>query len=218
MDEKHESDNLNWDPVDADTFMASGMDRRGFLRFFLITAGVAFGISQLSILKMLIAPKLESQQRKEVDNTFIYSKVEDAWFSEKAGEEVHASDFKTGMGAAVLWRRSIPAIVIKLDTSQMNTEEGVDQGLVAFCSWCTHLGCIINWHIDRPEMDMLFCRCHDGIFTPYEIVSDKDDKGVIYRGGKVISGPLPRALPQIPVLIKDGKVTGVPSHLEWYEY
>ncbi|MFQ6054171.1 MAG: hypothetical protein ACE5OO_08110, partial [Candidatus Bathyarchaeia archaeon] len=66
--------------------------------------------------------------------------------------------------------------------------------------------------------DMIFCRCHDGILDPYSIVEDEDEKGNVYYGPKVVAGPVPRPIPMIPVEVREGKITGVPSHLEWYDY
>jgi Rieske Fe-S protein len=65
---------------------------------------------------------------------------------------------------------------------------------------------------------VLFCRCHDGIFDPYDIVKDVMPNGTEYVGAKVIAGPPPRAAPLIPLQIKDGKVTAAPSNQDIYSY
>jgi Rieske Fe-S protein len=66
-------------------------------------------------------------------------------------------------------------------------------------------------------MDNIYCWCHDGIYTPYEVIEDEFN-GVVYSGAKVVEGLPPRALPLIPVTIKDGIVGGDPVHMEWYAY
>jgi len=90
--------------------------------------------------------------------------------------------------------------------------------LVAFAATCTHLCCIATWRLDRPTEDVLFCRCHDGVFDPYNVVNDVMLDGTEYLGAKVIAGPPPRAAPIIPIEINDGKVAGVPENVELYGY
>jgi Rieske Fe-S protein len=154
----------------------------------------------------------------DLDNTLKYARGEGTWYSDKAGKEVYASDFEVGLGAAVIWRGRIPAILIKLDQSKVNSPVDLEQGFAAFSSKCTHLCCVANWHLDRPDMDMIFCRCHDGIVNPYNIVEEEDENGNLYYGAAVVSGPVPRSFPMIPVEIIDGKIKGVSSNLEWYDY
>lgn len=163
-------------------------------------------------------PEEEGKGKEEIlkENIFRYIAVQGTWFSDKANHEVEVEDFEVGRGALVLWR-DIPAILIRADPDEFKAKEGVEKGFVAFCAKCTHLCCIPNYRIDRPDMDRMFCRCHDGIFDPYDIVED-EYKGMIYRGAKVVAGPPPRALPQIPVKIQEGKVMGIPSHMDWYDY
>ena len=195
-----------------------GLKRRGFINYLLSITSLAFFASVISPLKMLVPPKILKTAAGDLDNTLKYAKSEGMWYSDKAGEAVSASDFETGAGAAVIWRGSIPAILIKLDQDRLSTPVELEQGFAAFCSRCTHLCCVANWHLDRPEMDMIFCRCHDGVVDPYNIVEEETEKGELYYGAAVVSGPVPRAFPMIPVEIVDGKVTGVPSNLEWYDY
>ncbi len=63
-----------------------------------------------------------------------------------------------------------------------------DSKLTAFSSICTHLGCLINWDNNRKEF---LCPCHGGRFD---------------INGRVISGPPPKPLRQLPIQIKEGKV------------
>ena len=61
----------------------------------------------------------------------------------------------------------------------------------AFTAICTHDGCdVTDWLKDEH---MLSCPCHYSKFDP------KD-------GGRVKDGPAPRALPQLPLRIADGKL------------
>ncbi len=203
---------------DNEDINENGLKRRGFLNYLLSLTGLAFFASVLSPLKMLVPPEPLKILAGDLDNTLKYAKSEGTWYSEKAGKDVSASDFETGAGAAVIWRGSIPAILIKLDQDRLNTAVELEQGFAAFCSRCTHLCCVANWHLDRPEMDMIYCRCHDGIVDPYNIVETETEKGELYYGAEVVGGPVPRAFPMIPVEIIDGKILGVPSNLDLYNY
>lgn len=195
-----------------------GLQRRGFINYLLGITSIAFIVSALSPLKMLIPPKAVKKESGDLDNTLKYARSEGTWYSEKAGEDVMAADFEVGSGASVIWRGSIPAILIKLDQDRVNTVVDLEQGFAAFCSRCTHLCCIANWKRDRPDLDMIFCLCHDGILDPYNIVEEEDEHGNLYYGALVVGGPVPRPYPMIPVEIIDGKLMGIPSRLELYDY
>ncbi len=61
----------------------------------------------------------------------------------------------------------------------------------AFTAICTHDGCdVTDWLADEH---VLSCPCHYSKFDP------KD-------GGRVTDGPAPRALPQLPLRVDDGKL------------
>jgi rieske iron-sulfur protein len=61
----------------------------------------------------------------------------------------------------------------------------------AFTMICTHDGCdVTDWLADEH---MLSCPCHYSKFDP------KD-------GGRVKEGPAPRALPQLPLTVSDGRL------------
>jgi Rieske Fe-S protein len=58
--------------------------------------------------------------------------------------------------------------------------------VLAFSNVCTHLGCRVNWDVNKKEY---ICPCHDGHFN---------------AGGQVISGPPPRPLDTYVTKIADG--------------
>lgn len=194
------------------------ISRREFVRM-MVSLGVSGTIvSFFSLFASLLPNPKGSQQAGNVDNVFRYGPEKGTWYSDKSGSEVKFEDFdQVGKGASVLWRGSIPAILIRVDESKLKGTTA-NQGLLAFTSACTHLCCIATWRLDRPNEDVIFCRCHDGIFDPYDIVKDVMPDGTKYDGAKVIGGPPPRAAPTIPIEIKDGKVSGVPSNLNIYSY
>jgi len=72
--------------------------------------------------------------------------------------------------------------------------DGAPEGFVAYSAICTHLGCTVNFAPADAEHDgpEIHCPCHAGMFDAL-------------AGAGVISGPVPRALPQLPLeLGEDG--------------
>jgi Rieske Fe-S protein len=194
------------------------VSRRQFVQTIVSLGIVGTFVSFLSLLASLLPRAGAGADLGEVDNVLRYGPEKGVWYSSKAGAEVKLEDFdEVGKGAGVLWRGMIPAVVIRADENKLQGTEATN-GLIAFAAACTHLCCIFTWHQDRPKEDVLFCRCHDGAFDPYNIVKDIMLNGGEYQGAKVIAGPAPRAAPIIPIEIKDGKVLGVAKDLGIYDY
>jgi Rieske Fe-S protein len=194
------------------------ISRREFAKIMVSLGFLGTAISFLSLLMSLLAPPGGGEQEGNVDNVFRYGSEKGTWYSDKAGTEVKVEDFdQVGKGAGVLWRGSIPAALIRVDENKLHGSTATN-GLIAFATTCTHLCCIGTWHLDRPNEDVIYCRCHDGVFDPYDVVKDSMADGTQYDGAKVIGGPPPRAIPVIPIEIQDGKVAGVASKLGIYGY
>ncbi|MEZ0347559.1 MAG: Rieske 2Fe-2S domain-containing protein, partial [Thermus sp.] len=67
-------------------------------------------------------------------------------------------------------------------------QHGVE-GIVAYSAVCTHLGCIISqWAADKKAG---LCPCHGGLYD-------------FAHGAKVIAGPPPRPVPQLPLKVENG--------------
>lgn len=60
--------------------------------------------------------------------------------------------------------------------------------IVAFSAVCTHLGCVIQWQVDKEEF---LCPCHAGRFRV---------------DGTVLGGPPPKALKKLPVTLENDQV------------
>jgi cytochrome b6-f complex iron-sulfur subunit len=60
---------------------------------------------------------------------------------------------------------------------------------VALSAVCTHLGCIVQWQNDRQDF---LCPCHAGRYS---------------AEGKVVSGPPPKPLARLPVIVDKGIIT-----------
>lgn len=69
--------------------------------------------------------------------------------------------------------------------------EWVSEGFVAYSAICTHLGCTVNFShegMEGAKYSHIHCPCHAAMFNPQ-------------AGGRVIGGPAPRPLPQLPLVI-----------------
>lgn len=53
---------------------------------------------------------------------------------------------------------------------------------------CTHFGCEVAWN---PDRELYVCPCHEGAFAP---------------DGRVVAGPPPRPLPELPVRVEGSRV------------
>ena len=54
---------------------------------------------------------------------------------------------------------------------------------------CTHLSCSVLY---RPDLKKIYCPCHEGAYDP--------------ETGEVLQGPPPRPLPQLSVVMREGKI------------
>ncbi len=60
-------------------------------------------------------------------------------------------------------------------------------GLVALDTTCSHLGCGVSWNARR---NAFVCPCHGGVYGP---------------DGSVLSGPPPRPLTRLPLVVEGGR-------------
>ena len=82
-------------------------------------------------------------------------------------------------------------LVVRYNPEELAPEvaqNGVE-GIVAYSAVCTHLGCIVSqWVADKKAA---LCPCHGGIYD-------------LARGARVIAGPPPRPVPQLPLKVEEG--------------
>ncbi len=72
----------------------------------------------------------------------------------------------------------------------------VVDGIVAYSAICTHMGCTVDWHpkAQTPApYPHIFCPCHQSMYN-------------IFEGAKVVSGPAPRPLPQLPIKLSNHEI------------
>lgn len=75
--------------------------------------------------------------------------------------------------------KQIPYILIHLDEGEWRSFE----------QKCTHLSCAVRY---RADIDQIECPCHKGYFDS--------------RTGEPLQGPPPRALPELAVIVRNGKI------------
>lgn len=68
--------------------------------------------------------------------------------------------------------------------------KGAPDGVVAYSAQCMHLGCPVGY---VPQRDIYQCPCHGGQYDPAQ-------------GCKVIGGPPPKPLPQLPIKVEGGNI------------
>ncbi|MDQ3865061.1 MAG: Rieske (2Fe-2S) protein [Actinomycetota bacterium] len=90
-----------------------------------------------------------------------------------------ASESEVAPGSALPFKDSgNPAILIHLKNGDFE----------AYSAVCTHQGCTVAYKGGK-----LACPCHGSVFDPN-------------KGAKVIAGPAPSPLPEIPVKVQGGEV------------
>jgi len=91
--------------------------------------------------------------------------------------EVEGADALAPGQGKIVQLGSLPVVVVR-DRS----------GFRAFSAVCTHLGCLVKWDAEKREF---LCPCHAAVFDAQ---------------GRVVSGPPPAPLPELPVKEVEGKV------------
>ncbi len=120
--------------------------------------------------------------------TFLLSPVrrEDPFAWRRVGA---LSDFPVGRTVKVTYREAatLPWAGFAAESAAWVRRES-ERSIVAFTSYCTHVGCPVRW---REGARLFLCPCHGGAF---------------YEDGAVAAGPPPRPLDRFPTRIRDGFV------------
>ena len=82
-------------------------------------------------------------------------------------------------------------LLSRLDPSTLDadTRSRSADGLVAYAALCSHAGCVVKIWDERDAL--LQCPCHNSHYDPR-------------RAAAVVSGPAPRRLAALPLVIRDG--------------
>lgn len=82
-------------------------------------------------------------------------------------------------------------VAVRLDPAALSeeTRKGAADGVVVYSAICSHEACPVNMWNDHERM--LVCSCHGSMYDPRE-------------KAKVVFGPAPRRLAQLPVKVEGG--------------
>ncbi|GGL29202.1 hypothetical protein GCM10009037_11140 [Halarchaeum grantii] len=112
--------------------------------------------------------------------------------SEGSGESMTVFPEKEGGGALQVPMATTLLVRFSQDAYEEPTMlEGTAEGYAAYSATCTHAGCTVSSRTGPNDQNFL-CPCHQSVFNPLQ-------------GAKVVGGPAPRPLPQLPVgVTEDG--------------
>jgi rieske iron-sulfur protein len=98
---------------------------------------------------------------------------------------------KNGVARNQLIIAKFPAAQLKAPTNV----EGTDQGIVVYSRQCMHLGCAIEVkaYPSKNLQEAAVCPCHGGVYD-------------MAQGARVVDGPPPAPLPQLPVKVQGNQV------------
>ncbi|HZU75003.1 MAG TPA: Rieske 2Fe-2S domain-containing protein [Acidimicrobiales bacterium] len=168
--------------------------RRSMLvKLFLGAAG--------AMTAVLLFPIRSLTDKNPVDQKYFFGsgwKKGDLLINEQ-GKAVHVSDLAVGDYETVFPRGSTDiamdqTLLIRVASepvyppNQPEKASWSPQGYIAFSKVCTHAGCPVGQY--EGQFATLLCPCHQSTFD-------------VLNGAKVIFGPAPRPLPQLPLMVDD---------------
>ncbi len=120
-----------------------------------------------------------------------------------AGKEIKASNLSIGKGTLAFPKGKEEHNNLILLFRAKENEFGkptkinfTNKGFCAYSAICTHMGCTVEWYPEKQfsfDFPHIFCPCHQSVFD-------------VFHGAKVLAGPAPRPLPQLPLMISDGVI------------
>lgn len=139
------------------------MTRNDFVRTLFALIAISWGgLTTFPIFMYLNPPHGDSDEKSKVTSL----------------EVCKASDLPPGTGRNFRFG-SFPAILICTQDKQLHVYKAI----------CTHLGCTVQFRVDKQN---IYCACHGG---EYDVAT-----------GKNIAGPPPKPLTALKAEIKDGKI------------
>lgn len=168
-----------------------------------LLAGLAGWISALSLFRATPAGAAggdAAKMRAQPGDQLVFRR------GRRKGEVISVSDVVLGEKPIVAYPYDPVGDVVR-DGSRLNqilvlrlVEEELSEevrarsadGVIAYSAICTHQNCpVTGWH---PEHEQFICPCHETHYDPK-------------NGARVVSGPAKRALPALPLSVKDDVLT-----------
>ena len=176
------------------------VSRRNVAKLFVgASAAATLGTFAVSALTGLSDAGLVSNQGSL---TYKNIYVKGTYLVDKEGKRLNAKDaLPAGQGKELVvlpeQKKGVPleapeavTLLLRFDEKQYKPPTNVDgtaDGYVAYSMVCTHEGCLVSGRLG----DDLHCPCHNSVYNPLE-------------GAKVVGGPAPRPLPQLPIGVNQG--------------
>ncbi|WP_027482571.1 ubiquinol-cytochrome c reductase iron-sulfur subunit [Deinococcus pimensis] len=186
------------------------ISRRTFVNYSL---GVAAGVSALSFITIVGSARPVSRQTPDKlppaeGDILVYAegtntgKPVDIGTLEPNPTRAYPQR-KTKSGETILKKGeqdSNLVLISKFPEGQLKAPtnlQAAPQGIVVYGAVCQHLGCQVNW---KNQDQTYLCPCHSGNYDPK-------------AGCKVIGGPPPRPLPQLPVRVEGTQLVVTGTYL-----
>ncbi len=188
-------------PVDADTCDGCTCKRRraNWGRRILLGGVAAWAASRIlpGVTTTRAATDDPTKMRAQPGDQLIFKS------GARKGEAISVSDVECGARPLVAYpydpvndiarkgSRFNQVLVLRLPDTGYTDEvrSRAAEGVIAYSAICTHENCpVTGWH---PDEQLFICPCHETHYDP------KD-------GARVVSGPAKRALPALPLTVKDG--------------
>ena len=172
------------------------MDRRRFADLSLktgIVAAVAAAVPGLVTLKGRV--RASAMRAVEAGDRLVFA------LGQNAGQSVTDGSFVQNEAVLAFPEGKADnhdnlVVVCKLNPALLGPPTILDEtakGVVAYSAICTHLGCTLRFSeepMDMAPFPHLHCPCHAALFDPH-------------HGARVLGGPAPRPLPQLPVRLNE---------------
>lgn len=183
LTEREDGDGLWYEPPET--------KRRDAMKWL---GGIAGGVSVGSIVVAAIGALSDAGLADVGQGSKVY--VKGTHLVDKKGNRIHVDALPRGSGKKMLvlpeLKKGKPLKTKKATTLLLRFTEDdfkkptkldwTAKGYVAYSMVCTHAGCLVEGRLDGH----LHCPCHG---SKYEATA----------GAKVVGGPAPRALPQLPI-------------------
>ncbi|GGR27823.1 Rieske 2Fe-2S domain-containing protein [Deinococcus ruber] len=180
-------------------------------KFINVAMGTTAGVGTLSLLSIVggvkpanvLTPEKELPRKGDV---LVYADPAKngapvALADIQVGQVVYAFPKGRSLNGSDVVKNGVPRnqlIVAKFPADQLKAPTDVkatDQGIVVYSRQCMHLGCAVEIkpYPSKNLQEAAVCPCHGGVYD-------------LAEGAKVVDGPPPAPLPQLPIKVQGSQV------------
>lgn len=214
-EDNNEEKKSNIDSIDdanGDDLCNECMGRRNALKWILGATATAVIGGSATVLATVKAPVSKKKRQKiTAGDHLVYA------IGPKSQQDIKMADLPVGQGMLAFPKgkeEHLNLIMLIHEKKSMFYKpthlNWLPDGFVTYSAICTHMGCTVLWHpkSQRPApYPHIYCPCHQSMFD-------------IFHAAKVVSGPAPRPLPQLPIItnsgneiVANGDFDGIPGPL-----